>query len=186
MARPQFKIKNKHFACPVFRGALTVFENKSYGWHYTGDEIEESDVQYETVVNGNVSESGRLKTTATTRRKSKLTRHQYFVRVDPYTDNIAFRIVEGIGRFFSFFRRHSILLLILSALCSIGIDNGEFTTNSVFFLAFTQIFVWVISIVMAFIGRGLRKSKELDETLEKNLLEAGVTAANAQHLAYND
>ena len=187
MAKPRFKNQVKHYASSIFRGTLTKFEKKCFGWHLASEDVVESDVHYETTTKGEVVSDTRWKATTTTRRKSTIIRHLYFSRVQPYTDDTAFRVVETIESFFSFFRRHTIITLILSILLSMIVTDMAFDEGILCLFVFgLQITAWTVSVILALVGKKMREQLQLNEKLEQQLLDAGVAPSDAQSFAYND
>lgn len=190
MKQQKFRVETRAIPSSLLRGFLTRFENESYGWTFTGNTYEEHSISYDTTI----SEDSRGRIRASTKRNSKFTKYQYFYRVSPYTDCVPFMIVEGIGRFLSFFRRHSLFTAIINILfwvimisspMKIGAEMLMFLDifddqlmGLIFVTLFPVVFAWIGSFACAVIGRFMKKEFELDEKLEKAMDEAGVYLNN--------
>ena len=49
-----------------------------------------------------------------------------------------------------------------------------------------QITAWTVSVILALVGKKMREQLQLNEKLEQQLLDAGVSPSDAQSFAYND
>ncbi|MBQ8689475.1 MAG: hypothetical protein IJ515_03840 [Clostridia bacterium] len=170
-----YRIKTKRIECYPFDEWITKLERRAFGWVDKGMETDYYD-EYDVTIDVDRQE-------ATV--KQKFTIYNVFRRIEPYSSNLLFKLVELLMSIQSWIRRKLIFLLfgITALALVIGIfqllgtgEIGEYMLTAIMLLAIT----YVPSLVYALIGYMLRKVLRLDDKLKDSLEKNGY--AREQHI----
>ena len=157
----QYRVQTLAIKTGRWGGQIVNFEKKAFGWRELGSETGEE-------LTGVDTDTGRI--------KSRAIKVRYYSRPQPYTHNFLFMLCETLSKILSFIRRIAIALLplvLIALIVFMSLGEGDFAQNFTVGAAVFYLAAIAGSLLLALLGKILKKALRIEEKLEEDMSDAG-------------
>ena len=157
----QYRVQTLAIKTGRWGGQIVNLEKKAFGWRELGSETGEE-------LTGVDTDTGRI--------KSRAIKVRYYSRPQPYTHNFLFMLCEALSKILSFIRRIAIALLplvLIALIVFMSLGEGDFAQNFTIGAVIFYLAAIVGSLLLALLGKILKKALRIEEKLEEDMSDAG-------------